>query len=96
MNETASTFRSYISKMDRLIVTFGSAITYTHTLTSQLVANCHKIPASQFIRKILSPDEMVNASQQWIEDFHRARPGYRYCLHSVRSDILKKDSLTTC
>ena len=102
MNETASTFRSYISKMDRLIVTFGSAITYTHTLTSQLVANCHKIPASQFIRKILSPEERVSASQQWIEDFHRARPELqilltlspvRYLKEGFTDNMLSKASL---
>ncbi|MBR5333000.1 MAG: GSCFA domain-containing protein [Muribaculaceae bacterium] len=42
-----------------LIVTFGTAWVYRYINTNEVVANCHKIPANQFNRQLMSVDEIV-------------------------------------
>lgn len=46
-----------------LIVTFGTAWGYELKDTNELVANCHKLPQSQFDKALSSPYELV---QDWI------------------------------
>ena len=47
-----------------LLVTFGSAFAYKHN--SGIVANCHKLPASQFEKILLSKEQIVDAWQKQI------------------------------
>lgn len=42
-----------------IIVTLGTAYLYEHN--GHVVANCHKVPANQFIRRLASVDEVSNA-----------------------------------
>jgi len=42
-----------------IIYTFGTAIVYELKETGEIVANCHKVPSSQFNRKILDIEEIV-------------------------------------
>lgn len=42
-----------------LIITFGTAWIYETVSNGQLVANCHKLPSSQFTRRRLGVDEIV-------------------------------------
>lgn len=52
-----------LSTAKLLVVTFGSAWGYELIETSELVANCHKLPQSNFQKFLSSPYEMV---QDWI------------------------------
>ncbi len=45
---------------DTLIITFGSAWVYRHKQSGKVVANCHKQPASEFCRELLSAEEIVS------------------------------------
>lgn len=42
-----------------LFLTFGTAWVYNLKQTGAVVANCHKVPAAQFERQRLSPDDVV-------------------------------------
>lgn len=42
-----------------LLITFGTAWVYALPSTDQIVANCHKLPEENFIRRRLSVDEIV-------------------------------------
>ena len=44
---------------DRIVVTWGSAYVYRLNATGQVVANCHKQPASTFTRELLAVDDIV-------------------------------------
>lgn len=46
-----------------LVVTFGTAWGYERTDTNELVANCHKFPATEFQKFLSSPYEMT---QDWV------------------------------
>lgn len=49
--------REFFLQADHLIVTFGTAWVYEHH--GRIVANCHKAPASEFVRRRLSVDEII-------------------------------------
>lgn len=50
-----------LEQADYLILTLGTAWIYRYKATGEVVANCHKLPASAFERRRLTPDEIVNA-----------------------------------
>jgi hypothetical protein len=56
LQKGADTFRE--SKI--VMLSLGTAWAYRHKASGQVVANCHKIPASEFERFMLSVDEIVN------------------------------------
>ena len=42
-----------------VIITLGTAWTYRHIETDTIVANCHKVPQKQFLKELLSVDEVA-------------------------------------
>lgn len=48
-----------LKRSSSIIITFGTAWVYINSGTSKVVANCHKLPASSFIRKMMSVDDIV-------------------------------------
>lgn len=53
-----------IAQSDMAIVTLGTAWVYRLRTTGNVVANCHKQPASLFSRELLSVDECVEALER--------------------------------
>lgn len=51
--------REALSRADTVVITWGTAWVYELASTGRLVANCHKLPASEFNRRILTVDEIV-------------------------------------
>ena len=60
---TRNQLKQDLSDSKLLVVTFGSAWGYELIETSELVANCHKLPQSNFQKFLSSPYEMV---QDWM------------------------------
>ncbi|MGL1889035.1 MAG: GSCFA domain-containing protein [Reichenbachiella sp.] len=50
---------AYLSQSDWLIVTLGTSHVYEWVEDQEVVANCHKLPQRQFVKRLLSLDEMV-------------------------------------
>ena len=48
-----------LQRSDFLLLTFGTAVQYQLTSSGQLVANCHKVPQSEF-QKSITPAEEIN------------------------------------
>lgn len=44
-----------------LILTFGTAWVYEYCQTGEIVANCHKVPQSEFVKRLLNYDEIVES-----------------------------------
>lgn len=53
LQESARFFR----EADTLILTLGTAYIYKHIARKIIVSNCHKVKASEFERKLLTPEE---------------------------------------
>lgn len=51
---------NFLKGTDWLFLTLGSAFVY-HNKQNEIVANCHKIPNTQFVKRLLEPIEIIEA-----------------------------------
>lgn len=61
INTAAAAAAERIEKADWLFITFGSAHAYSLKDNNRMVGNCHKVPASFFHKKLLSPQDVITA-----------------------------------
>lgn len=59
INNSIATFHEMLKESSHLILTFGSAWVYELKESKSIVANCHKMPATLFEKRLLSVDEIV-------------------------------------
>ena len=64
INDDLISLRHSISSSKHLFITFGSAYAYTHVVKDSIVANCHKLPQQDFIKKRLTIEEISNT---WLD-----------------------------
>ncbi|WP_162427482.1 GSCFA domain-containing protein [Pontibacter pudoricolor] len=65
--------REQLKEAKLLIITFGTAVSYKLTDTGTIVANCHKLPAKQFSRTLLTIEEInysLEACYQALKTFN--------------------------
>ncbi len=72
--------RNFLRTTHHLIITFGTSWVYERE--GKIVANCHKFPASEFIRRRLSVSEIVDLWGQVIESF--ASPHITFTVSPIR------------
>lgn len=53
-----------------LIITLGTAWVFTHCESARVVANCHKLPAADFVRSRLGVGEVVDAISAIVEKLY--------------------------
>lgn len=58
-NEALTTLADSYSAADILIVTFGTSYIFDLKESGNTVGNCHKLPADLFVRRRLTPEEIV-------------------------------------
>lgn len=66
-----------IQEVDWLMLTFGTAYIYEQKETGTVVSNCHKQPESNFHRRLLSVDEIVNEYTSLITSMAARNPGLK-------------------
>ena len=66
-NEAIREAHRFMQHCNVLIVTFGSAWCYRLKTTGRVVANCHKVPSTQFEKCLLTVDEVVAAWRPLVE-----------------------------
>ncbi|WP_424002403.1 GSCFA domain-containing protein [Maribacter sp. IgM3_T14_3] len=61
LNEALSSTAAQLKKASHIIITLGTAWVYRNTLSNEVVANCHKVPQSNFTKELLSVDEVAES-----------------------------------
>jgi len=69
--------RAFLQHADVLIITYGTAWVYEIQSTNQVVNNCHKVPASQFNKKLLSATEIIQSFNTLVQTLKTIRPELR-------------------
>ena len=59
LHEERDLLKASLIKSKHFFITLGSAYAYRHKASGQVVANCHKQPASQFNKELLDLNEQV-------------------------------------
>jgi len=60
INEQFRVTKTFLEKTNFLFITFGTAYCYNFIERDLIVANCHKIPNTKFIKNRLNVDEIVS------------------------------------
>jgi hypothetical protein len=76
MNNNISAGNIFLQKAGWLIITFGSAFVYEIN-QNYTVANCHKMPAQVFNKRMLQIDEIVDNYTSLIHDLKVFNPGLK-------------------
>jgi hypothetical protein len=63
-----------------LLLTLGTAHVYTLPSTDEVVANCHKMPAKHFVKKLLSVEAIVSALGNILKQWKQAKPALKIIL----------------
>ena len=63
---------------DTVIITFGTAYSYIRKSDDTVAGNCHKLPSDTFMRRLLSIEEIVNATAGIIEKFRNINPTIKF------------------
>ncbi|MBK0402296.1 GSCFA domain-containing protein [Adhaeribacter sp. BT258] len=61
LDEAIVITRRFLKKADVLVLTLGTANVFRLNITGETVANCHKLPAANFTRETLLPEEIITA-----------------------------------
>lgn len=72
MTQARMELRRALRSSQALIATFGTAIVYEKD--GRVVANCHKRPASEFRRRMLAVEEIVEKWKATAEELRKANP----------------------
>ena len=77
LNAATETFAKEIREADVMFVTFGTAFVYELAESGEIVCNCHKQPENRFVRRLLKPQEIVEAWSECIKNLTEANPNLR-------------------
>ncbi|MFD2245762.1 GSCFA domain-containing protein [Pontibacter ruber] len=80
IEQKLSQTREQLQQASLLILTLGTAIGYRLNSTGNVVANCHKLPARNFTRFILSTEEIVNAFESMYPVLKQLNPSLQILL----------------
>lgn len=69
INTRIDSSAAFLKQTNFLFITFGTAWVYRHKKSGELVSNCHKIPAREFVRERLTVQQIVEE--------------YRYLLNKI-------------
>lgn len=72
--------KQFIKTADELILTYGTAWVYHLKQNDQLVSNCHKVPASQFIKQLQDEKEIYQSFDELYKKVKAANPALRIIL----------------
>lgn len=69
--------RTFLTKAEYLILTFGTSNVFVSEKTGQVVANCHKVPQKYFIHKKLSTDEIILTLDDIFRKYEKTFPNLK-------------------
>lgn len=77
INKDFFSAKKAILEAGTLIISFGSAFVYEHLDSGKLVNNCHKIPASDFSRRMLTTKEIIGQYKDIMDSLLSVNPGIK-------------------
>ena len=101
-NDALRLLHETLARADRLFLTFGTSRCYQLRNTENVVANCHRFPAAEFIESEMSVEEMLQALDAALTNWHERNPRlkvvltvspYRYAKYGFHESQLSKARL---
>jgi hypothetical protein len=93
LEEKIKYVNEFLLQTDTLIITFGTAFVYKLKSNNEIVANCHKQPAANFTKELLTVEEIVTSFESFLNQFKTKNSKLKIIL-TVSPVRHTKDSLT--
>jgi len=77
INNSIEYASDFLKKADVLFLTFGTAWAHEYKKTLEIVANCHKIPETEFVRRMLDSDEILVEYFQLMKILNNVNPNLK-------------------
>ncbi|MFV0192423.1 GSCFA domain-containing protein [Empedobacter falsenii] len=77
LNSTLEQVYQFIYSCDVVMITLGTSWIYEWKNTNQIVANCHKVEAKQFEKKLLTTEENLKSLELIVSDLKKINPNIR-------------------
>ncbi|CAM3404576.1 GSCFA domain-containing protein [Flavobacterium longum] len=74
LNEALATTRGHLQQASHVIVTLGTAWVYRHKSSGNRVANCHKIPQTEFTKELLPIEAIAESLSRIVSLVSRDNP----------------------
>ena len=74
LNDNINSTHQRINNSTHFIITLGTAWVYRHVETDTVVANCHKVPQKQFVKQLLSVEEVSGSIQATVSLIRSVNP----------------------
>lgn len=74
LNQLLKSTNSQITTSTHIIITYGTSWVYRNKSSNSIVANCHKVPQSQFDKEILSAETIQKTIQNTINLIQKVNP----------------------
>ena len=78
LNALVDEFHFQISKSTHFQITYGTSWVYRNKSSKKIVANCHKVPQSQFDKEILSVEIIEKSIQNTIDLIQKVNPNCHF------------------
>ncbi len=78
LNEALQTTRHALMESTHCIITLGTAWVYKHKTSTEVVANCHKVPQNEFEKQLLSVMEIEESLQRIVQKIKEANPNITF------------------
>lgn len=80
IEEGMALLKNALLRSDYIFLTLGTAWVFTYNTTNEIVANCHKIPANHFHKKLLTPAEISQSLIHIIDDVKSVNPKAKFVI----------------
>ncbi|MDM1062533.1 GSCFA domain-containing protein [Empedobacter falsenii] len=77
LNSTLDEVYDYILSCDVVMITLGTSWIYEWKTSNQVVANCHKVDAKQFEKRLLTSEENLKSLELIVSDLKKINPTIR-------------------
>jgi hypothetical protein len=80
INRRIGSARKHLKNSSHLLLTWGTAWVYVHKKSANVVSNCHKQPAAEFSRHLLSVSQVTDTYTKLFAALRKAAPGLHIIL----------------
>jgi hypothetical protein len=70
----------FLKSADRILITYGTAWIYSEKSSGFFVNNCHKVPANNFTKRLVSAEEIADSFNLLYEEAKKLNPALKFIL----------------
>lgn len=78
LNKSLTETKKLLLEATHCLITLGTAWVYQHKSTNKIVANCHKIPQTEFEKQLLSVGEIEQSLKNIVDQVRKINPNINF------------------